>query len=245
MLARTSTAALAALALAANAAATTFGNETRPDPFAKDKSCDTPELHSWGTYVYDWPSKYDLVFEPQISPFWIWRCEASGYVSFADDFDQLTAAERTRIATFLQTAVYRPKSARDDYDISEPLLRHLASLYDLRDKDPKFRAYFLRYLAWQHGQQPAADAYRKKAYELHAKMQQPGGWVKTKDELETLYILGFYAFKLGRIGASQVYFRDLDNAWTLESSTATYLRTLARDVRAGKADDRVRFKNEN
>src|SRR5262249_26378589 len=53
--------------------AITFVPGSKPDPFAEGKTCDAPEMASWGSYVYEWPSKYDLIFAPQDYPMFIWR----------------------------------------------------------------------------------------------------------------------------------------------------------------------------
>src|SRR5262249_50984621 len=83
---------VAALATAAHAI--TYSPGSKPDPFAPGKTCDTPQIASYGDYIYDWPSKYDLVFSPRDYPQWIWRCKASGYVSFPHEFASFSGAER-------------------------------------------------------------------------------------------------------------------------------------------------------
>jgi hypothetical protein len=68
--------------------------------------------------------------------------------------------------------------------------------------------------------------------------------------LETLYILGFYSHKFGRLDDAKKYFEQLKTVETIDPETkkprhgAPYLEALSKEVLEGKADDSVRFKNE-
>ncbi len=234
---------------ATTAYAITFAPGTRDDPFAPGKTCDAPMLASYGDYVYDWPSKYDLIFAPRDYPQWIWRCETSGYVSFPHEFGAFVDdAEKGRIAAYLAQVNFGPKLKDEASGVSEALLQHLAKIYALRDEDDAFRAYFMRYMAWQHGAKPIADAYRTKAVDLYKNLLAANA-LKDVDLLEGLYILGFYSYKLGHVDDAKAYFDQLKNAVTIDPKTraskrgAPYLENLAKDVLAGKADDKVRFAN--
>ncbi len=236
---------LGAAAVATPVFAITFSNKTRPDPFVPGKTCETPELGSWGSYVYDWPSKYDLVFSPQDYPMWIWRCEGSGYVSFPNDFEKISDAERPRVSAYLAQSQFGAKVKAAP--ISDELLRHLEGVYALRDKDDHFRAYFMRYLAWQFRAKPVADEYRRKAFDIQLKIFQ-SGTLKGDELLEALYILGFYSYKFGRVDEAKKYFAQIKDVETIDPETrkprrgSPYLETLGKEVLEGKADDAVRFK---
>jgi tetratricopeptide (TPR) repeat protein len=249
MFPRLTATAVAMLALAGSAYAITFGNETKPDPFAPSKMCSTPQMHSWGSYVYGWSSKYDLIFSPRDYPMWVWRCEDSGYVSFPAEFGKFSEAERTRIAAYLAEAKFGPTLKAERGGLSDAVLQHLEKLYALRDHDELFRGYLLRYFAWKYRARPIADEYRKKALALHRKLLDAGG-LKGDDLLETLYILGFYSYKFGQVDEAKAYFTQLKDVETIDPETkkprrgAPYLEGLAREVLEGKADDKVRFRND-
>jgi tetratricopeptide (TPR) repeat protein len=243
--------AVAILLLGATLAhAITFAPGTRDDPFAPGKKCDAPMLASYGDYVYDWPSKYDLIFAPRDYPQWIWRCESSGYVSFPHEFGSFNNdAEKARIAAYLTQANFGPKLTALKSGMSDALYQHLEKIYALRDPDEVTRAYLMRYLAWQHRNKPAADAYRRKAVEIYKKLLA-AKTLKEVDLLEALYILGFYSYKLGQKAEATKYFDQLKTTVTTDPKTreqkrgAPFLENLAKDVLAGKADDKVRFANE-
>lgn len=237
----------AVVAWSASAFAITFINSAKPDPFTPGAKCDTPELGSTGGYVYDWPSKYDLVFSPQDYPMWIWRCEGSGFVSFPYDFEKISEAEHQRVGAYLAQAKFGPKVK--SAPISEELLQHLEKVYALRDKDDAFRAFFMRYMAWQYRGKPEADQYRQKAFDIHLRMFQ-SRVLKGSDLAETFYILGFYSYKFGRPVEARNYFAQIKDVETTDPETkkprrgVPYLENLAKEVLEGKADDAVRFKNE-
>lgn len=248
MRARIAMAIAASVAIATPAFAILFDFEaTKPDPFAPGQTCRTPELVSWGSYVYSWSSKYDLVFSPADYPMWVWRCPASGFVSFPADFEAVGDAERPRIAAYLTQTKFRP--ANDVMSLPEDLLQHLEQVYAVRDKDDRFRAYFMRYLAWQHRAKPVADDYRRKAFDIHKKLLD-GGALKGDDLVETLYVLGFYAYKFGRVDEAKKYFDQMKEVETIDPDTKKprrgipYLEGLAKEVLEGKADDKVRFRND-
>jgi hypothetical protein len=248
---RTWIAALALVLLGVTAAlAITFTPGTREDPFAPGKMCDAPMLATYGDYVYDWPSKYDLIFAPRDYPQWIWRCESSGYVSFPHEFGAFNNdAEKIRISAYLAEVNYGPKLKDEKSGISEALLLHLSKIYALRDPDQALQGYLMRYMAWQHRNKPIADEYRKRAVEIYKALLAANA-LKDVDLLEGLYILGFYSYKLGHKTDAKAYFDQLKNAVTTDPKTrekkrgAPFLENLANEVLAGKADDKVRFANE-
>ena len=72
------------------------------DPILKGKKCSVNEPISSGSYIYEWPSKYDQVFWPLTDHNGIWVCEKSGYVSFMRDFKELTDREKLEISKYLK-----------------------------------------------------------------------------------------------------------------------------------------------
>jgi len=131
---------LAILAFAgATASATTWHQTTVVDPIS-GAECDVPTPASWGSYIYNWPTKYDGVFWPHAVFGWLWYCPTSGYVSFGDDFADITDAEKAKISEFL-TAIKPTLS--DEIDLVTRLW--LADrIYALRNKDDAWRARYSR-----------------------------------------------------------------------------------------------------
>lgn len=80
--------------------ATTWARDDRDDPFS-DGKCIAHSPVSSGSYIYHWPSKYDLVFWPFTDPHWVWHCPTSGYVAFGSDFE-FDESERASIEAALE-----------------------------------------------------------------------------------------------------------------------------------------------
>lgn len=228
--------------------AITFIPGTKPDPFAEGKTCDAPQVGSMGTYVYEWASKYDLIFSPVDYPMFLWRCETSGYISFPSEFNKFKPGEKERIAAFLAEAKFGAK-VKSGNGLTDEILQHLEKLYALRDPDAMSEAFMLRNFAWQYRAKPVADDYRRKAVVLYKKLLD-GGTLKDRDLVEALYILGFYSYKLGNQDAAKTYFDRMRATPIIDPETKKpqngdpFLENLANEVLAGKADDKVRFANE-
>lgn len=131
-----------AITASSAAGATTWAEREIRDP-VNGKPCRVATLASSGSYVYDWPEKYDQVFVPVTAAEGIWFCEGSGFASFIGD-DKLGYVERKRIAAFLQR---QPKPASGASDITARLQRAEA-IYALRDLDPERNALVHRILAY-------------------------------------------------------------------------------------------------
>jgi tetratricopeptide (TPR) repeat protein len=196
----------AALLATSLASATTWGPAERIDPISGQK-VQVQEIASYGTYIYRWPSKFDLVFWPFTDENWIWFCPGSGYVSFGNDFEKLSAEEKDRLKVWL----------RANYDPSKPprtyfeKLDWLEKLYSVRQMDEAFWRWFYRVLAYAHRDDEAASlAYVRKALPLIEKhlASNPTGMAR----IEALYLLGEYSRRTGNIQKARECFAEVKTA---------------------------------
>src|SRR5262245_37271311 len=98
---RTPTIAAICLLATSSALATTWTEPTpHPDPVRDGATCQGAEPMSYGSYIYQWPSKYDQVFWPLTDSHSIWFCRESGFAAFVGDFE-LGADERAALASHL------------------------------------------------------------------------------------------------------------------------------------------------
>jgi hypothetical protein len=132
----------AALVSSGSAGAVTWAQREIHDPVS-GKTCQVATLTSSGSYIYDWPEKYDQVFVPVTAAEGIWFCDGSGFASFIGD-DKLGHVEKKRIAAFLDRHV---GSASEQSGIATRLQRAEA-IYALRDLTPERRALVHRILAY-------------------------------------------------------------------------------------------------
>lgn len=134
---------LAATTAASGAAgAVTWAEREIRDPVS-GKPCHVRMIASSGSYIYDWPEKYDQVFVPVTAAEGIWFCEGSGFASFIAD-DKLAHAEEERIAAFLQN---QPRTLPAELGAGGRLKR-VEAIYALRDLTPERRALVHRILAY-------------------------------------------------------------------------------------------------
>ncbi|MEL7022622.1 MAG: hypothetical protein AAGL69_02680 [Pseudomonadota bacterium] len=176
---------------ATNSIATTWGSTTVQDPLTGDQ-CEVKEPASYGSYIYSWPSKYDGVYWPFTDENWLWECEDSGYISFGDDFSDLTDDEISRIRKHLSKA-----SSQRGSD-----LKRLEAMYRLRDKDDKFWAWFYRVKAVILTQDANAARYEAlQLMEASVETMEPGF-----DLIQTYYLIGEYHRIFGKIDKAKTYF---------------------------------------
>ena len=156
---------LGQLFIASYATATTWGPpKSVDDPIKPGATCKGAEPMSSGSYIYQWPSKYDQVFWPLTDENSLWVCPQSGYVAFLGDFE-LTPEEVAAVKLRLGQS-YKP--IRGKWTLSEKL-KWLKESYDSRSKPEDFNVQLLRVLAYYYDGElndyETANKFRKAALE--------------------------------------------------------------------------------
>jgi hypothetical protein len=80
--------------------ATTFARTQETCPVC-DKPTTVAAVMSYGSYIYDWDSKYDFIYFPFDGSAMFWYSPDCGYVQLSPHFSPLTTAERTDVAAYL------------------------------------------------------------------------------------------------------------------------------------------------
>jgi hypothetical protein len=180
--------------------ATTWAPIEKTDPVSGDKIT-VRTVASYGSYIYSWSSKYDLIFWPFIDENWIWMNPKSGYAAFGNDFEKLSAAEKKVLAEWLR-ANYKPQEAPKTH-IGK--LQWIEKIYGKRQMDEQFWSYFYRVMTYilQENKMDSL-AYVKKTLPLLKKKldTRPEGVQK----IECLYLLGEYNRRLGDKPLAKKYF---------------------------------------
>ena len=190
-----------ALLLTTGVSATTSGSKYIADPIDETKRCRVRTVSSYGSYIYQRPSKYDRVFYPYTGSVGIWHCKASGFTSLYKD-TKITLAEKKEIKQYLD-ANYKNKMA--GYRPSQ--LQLLEDIYKLRDKSAHFNNKLLRILA-NHYKSTKSDEYRKLAYDQivnDLKQELPN-----KQKIEYTYLAAHYAKKFADKETTEAYVYLLD-----------------------------------
>jgi len=196
------TGTLIVVLIAVPAWATTFVSVKKSDPIGGEMVT-VHDVISYGSYIYDAPSKYDQVFWPFTEESWIWFCPGSGYASFGDDFDKLTDEEKARLSLWL----------KDNYNASQKPTTHkeklawLEKVYAQRQKDREFWCRFWRLMAYAYADEPQTSlAYVAKALPLLEKQLQAGP--EGIARIRVLFLLGEYHRRTGDTRAARRYFRQ-------------------------------------
>ncbi len=186
--------------------ATTWAETTVTDPIKPDTTCVVYEPMSSGGYIYNWPSKYDMVFWPRTDYHGIWYCEDSGFIAFIGDFEGLSEPEKQRISEHL-------KNGPPQLDSRLVVLQHLESVYSLRDKSAVFHNQLLRVLAYSYEQLGSiviANQYRADALAaIYTALDS--NELEEAEHLEYLYLTVNYELQLGDSAKSEVQKRKLQN----------------------------------
>lgn len=221
-------------AIAAQASAITWTEAERADPFAEGAACVAFEPMSSGGYIYQYPSKFDLVFWPFIDPNWVWYCPESGYVSFGSEFDTLSDGERERIGTLLAER----RALWGDLADTSARIDALEEIY--RARDDIDWSWLHRVLAqWRLDETARADAHRAAAVPL---LQIKLASVSGAEAMEVVHLLGVYAHRLGQEGAAEAYFEQVRTlVWFDEAGErqrgVPYLEEIIEEVEAGALDE--------
>jgi len=209
--------------------ATTWGKSEVDDPILKGEKCQVSQPMSSGSYIYQWPSKYDLVFWPFTVQSGIWFCEKSGFVAFINDFKKLKTNEIEAISDYLK------KNDSAITDFSSMLLR-MEKLYSLRESTATFNNRLLRNLAYlfeTENKISLANQYRRKALTMIEKSLN--GELAEQQKLEYLFLATVYNKQFGDSNKYALYLNELTTNLDLSKDKELegfvgYLKALVKDV---------------
>ena len=183
--------------LAFHASATKWSESSVDDPIKSGYKCLVNDVMSSGSYVFNWPSKYDQIFFPYTSSASIWFCKDSGYISFMGDFDNITAEEKAEISTYLK--------ANPQKNIRSLIskLKLIETIYSFRKVAPELSNRNKRILAYLYEQKDKfeiANNYRRAALtEIYELLKTD---LTKYKKLEYLYVAANYERQLGNTSNS-------------------------------------------
>ncbi|OGC42418.1 hypothetical protein A2Y85_02515 [candidate division WOR-3 bacterium RBG_13_43_14] len=155
------------------------------------------QVNSYGSYIYDYPSKFEYIFWPYTDGRILYCCRKCWFTCFAWDFFSIPEGERNGVKKVLsKLAVYETNG---DYDVIPMYYRLLIAenIYQLYEKDDDFWCHFYRvkgYHLANEGKVAEAAESRKKALQYGATMiAQPANAGISK---ELFYIQGAMQYML-------------------------------------------------
>lgn len=172
------------------------------------KSNTYQDIGSYGSYIYNWPSKYQYIYWPKTDSPFLYCCVDCHFATYMWDFDSVPQQKIESIKLLLET-VKLDKKYSDYLDI--PITKRLEiaeKVYTILERDNDFWCEFYRVSAYhyelgdsgdeQHFQgiknkgistnDSLAYLHRKKAINLAFKMLEDSTY--SGREKENLYIIG-------------------------------------------------------
>jgi len=176
---------LIGLGLASQARATTWGDKDIVCPI-----CETTNkfkvVMSYGTYIYQWPSKYQYIFWPLTDSPVLYSCKKCHLTAFMWDYEQISKERLPAVQAALR-GVTLSGSEREYTKIPMSQRLQIAEkVYSVLERDDSFWCQFYRVLGYhleEEKQQSAADEARTKALGIAEKMIANEGKAGTLKEL--------------------------------------------------------------
>jgi hypothetical protein len=224
--------ALLAAFLVAPALATTWGPEqTRCPVCGTALSMQAPM--SSGSYIFKWPSKFQLVFWPRTASQSVWYCAHCHYAAFMGDFAKLPKEKVEAVRAALKGLA--PPAGTGDY-ATLPMVPRLAlaeAAYRVLAKDDAFFCEFHRVQGWwlaKEGKPEEATAARKKALALAEKLLAAKGEEPAPKELR--YVVGAMRYLTGDVAGAKTALGAVaaTPAGKLPKGAVSYLDELAAEA---------------
>jgi hypothetical protein len=156
---------------------------------------------TFGSYIYDRESKYDLIYFPFDDPRFVWICANCGYAQAFDHFSDLSEGEKKDLRAFLSDR-WQPQ-APNDVSI-EIRLDQAILVNNYLKKDDDFWAWFNRVLIYhyRHLDPEKAKALARVEIEL---LQAGKGSLRNSHKTRP-YLLGEYNRMQGNFEEATRYF---------------------------------------
>jgi nitrate/TMAO reductase-like tetraheme cytochrome c subunit len=173
------------LVMACAALATTWGSKAVTCPIC-GKDTEMEVIASYGSYIYRWPSKYQMVFWPQTTSRVLYFCKHCHLSAFMGDFSKIPKEKFEAVKKAIEP-LKNKQDAKRYYEVPMAYRLKIAeAVYKLLDKDDEFWCRFYRIQGYHlsgAGDKPGAKAARKKALALAEKMLKGEVSVPSKKEL--------------------------------------------------------------
>ena len=183
--------------------ATTWAEKTLTCPLC-GQECKLEAIASYGSYIYRWPTKLQLVFWPHTTGRAVYFCPKCHLSLWMGDFQNVPEEKREAI----RKAIAPLRQDQPDKPYHEiPMtyrLRLAQAAYEQLDRDDAFWCHFHRVAGYHFdtaGQKDEAKAHRLKALVHAEKMLAAGAAEPPRKEL--LFVIGSMQFHAGQKQAAR------------------------------------------
>ncbi|QEC68895.1 DUF2225 domain-containing protein [Panacibacter ginsenosidivorans] len=129
-----------------NANATTWGSVEVKCPL-----CNTvntfQEVMSYGSYIYSWPSKYQLIYWPATDTRFLYSCKHCYYTAMMSDFDSVHADKKEALIKMLKDVKIDQKKNYYDIPMSERFVV-AEKVYQIKEQSPHEWCFFYRVMGY-------------------------------------------------------------------------------------------------
>jgi uncharacterized protein (DUF2225 family) len=238
---------LVVLSMSASVIATTWGSkEIKCSLCGKESEMEV--IASYGSYIYRWPSKYQLVFWPRTTARFVYFCKHCHLAAFMGDFQDIPKDKQAAVKKAIAPLIKKQPDKRY-YEIPMDYRLEISqAVYEQLDKDDEFWCNFYRvkgYHLAKAGQAEQAKAARLKAQAIAEKML--AAELDRPPKKEQILIIGSMQYfsgqkdkaltTLAKVAKTPIPISKSTSAEQAKNAT-TYLDKLAADfielVKAGK-----------
>lgn len=130
-------------------------------------------IGSYGTYIYQWPSRYQLIFWPKTDGYVLWSCKKCKLTAYMWDFEDIPSEKRDSLKAVLKEV--KLSGTYESYsEIPMPERLDIAEkVYQVLGRDELFWCEFYRVKAYHldvAGKKDEATQARKKALSIAEEM---------------------------------------------------------------------------
>jgi uncharacterized protein (DUF2225 family) len=124
------------------------------------------QVGSFGSYIYAWPSKLQLVFWPSTDQYSLYCCVSCKFTAFMWDFDSIPSTKTSDLKAMLKEVSFDSKYKKyTDIPVSQRITI-AEKVYDILGKTKDEQCWFYRVAAWhydENDEEYAAFSARNKA----------------------------------------------------------------------------------
>ena len=120
------------------------------------------DILSYGSYIYEWPSKYELIYWPVTDSYFVYCCPKCHFSTYMWDFDSIPEHKMEPLKQYLAT-VKMEKTYRTYSNIPMTVRLGIAeNVYQILERDKDFWCQFYRITGY-HYEQEKNEAKAKEA----------------------------------------------------------------------------------
>jgi len=139
--------------------ATTWFPAEHTCPVCKKKST-YQDIGSYGTYIYNWPSKYQYIFWPLTDFPSVYSCPGCHFSVYMWDFDSIPAEKTDTLKSYLSN-IKMEKKYKDYLDIPMTIRLEIAEgVYRILGRDTEFWCKFYRVMGYHYEAEDQAERAR-------------------------------------------------------------------------------------